>query len=78
MARHRLATSAAVTLDRIRARFARLFDRERAVISARELEADQRSDRAIRITAGALSLVLVVAIGLTMHLLRSGWRGRAN
>ena len=47
-------------LDAIRTRFARLFERERAVIRARERKAESRSSRAIGFGLGGLGLLVVV------------------
>ena len=47
-------------LDAIRTRFARLFDRERAVIRARESKAESRSSRAIGFGLGGLGLLVAV------------------
>lgn len=58
-------------LDAIRTRFARLFDRERAVIRAREDRAESRSSRAIGFGVGGLGLLAAVAIGFTLYLRRS-------
>ncbi|MDQ3724082.1 MAG: ATP-binding protein [Actinomycetota bacterium] len=58
-------------LDQIRTQFARLFDRERSVIKAREEKAEQRSSRAIRLGVGGLGLVVAVALGFTLYLRRS-------
>ncbi len=58
-------------LDAIRLRFARLFDRERAVIRARERKAESRSSRAIGFGVGGLGLLAVVTIGFTLYLRRS-------
>ena len=58
-------------LDTIRTEFARLFDRERGVIKAREEKAEQRSARAIRLGVGGLALVIAVALGFTLYLRRS-------
>ena len=58
-------------LDAIRTRFARLFDRERAVIRARESKAESRSSRAIGLGLGGLGLLAAVAIGFTLYLRRS-------
>jgi signal transduction histidine kinase len=58
-------------LDAIRTRFGRLFDRERALIRARENKAESRSSRAIGLGIGGLGLLLVVAIGFTAYLRRS-------
>jgi signal transduction histidine kinase len=58
-------------LDTIRTQFARLFDRERAVIRAREQAAERGSSRAIGLGIGGLGLVIVVALGFTLYLRRS-------
>ena len=58
-------------LDAIRRQFSRLFQRERAVIRARERSAEQRSARAIGLGAGGLGLLIVIAIGFTLYLRRS-------
>ena len=58
-------------LDTIRAEFARLFDRERSVIRAREQKAESRSARAIGLGIGGLALVIAVALGFTLYLRRS-------
>jgi signal transduction histidine kinase len=58
-------------LDTIRTEFARLFERERSVIRAREDRAEQRSARAIRLGVGGLGLVIAVALGFTLYLRRS-------
>jgi signal transduction histidine kinase len=58
-------------LDPIRAEFARLFKRERAVIDERQHAAEQRSARAITFGIGGLAFVLAVAAGLTLYLRRS-------
>ncbi|MGH2941495.1 MAG: sensor histidine kinase [Solirubrobacteraceae bacterium] len=58
-------------LDEIRAQFARLFDRERAVIDARESSAEQRSERAIGLGIGGLALVIVLSTCFTLYLRRS-------
>ncbi len=58
-------------LDMIQRDFARLFARERAVIRSREDRAEERSARAIRIGAGGLALILVVAAGVTLYLRRA-------
>jgi CHASE3 domain sensor protein len=64
-------------LDPIRAEFARLSKRERAVIAANQEAANARSARAIRFGSGGLVLVLVVVVGLVMYLRPrdppSGW-----
>jgi signal transduction histidine kinase len=58
-------------LDPIRAEFARLFRRERAVIDQRQHAAEQRSARAITFGIGGLVFVLAVAAGFTLYLRRS-------
>ncbi len=58
-------------LDEIQRDFNRLFARERAVINAREERAEQRSSRAIRVGAGGLALVILVALGVTLYLRRA-------
>jgi signal transduction histidine kinase len=58
-------------IDDIRAQFMRLFDRERAVIRAREDSAERLSNRAIGLGIGGLVLVLVVALGFTLYLRRA-------
>ena len=58
-------------LDGVRAQFASLFDRERAVIRAREQAAERGSSRAIGLGIGGLGLVIVIAIGFTLYLRRS-------
>ena len=58
-------------LDAIRTRFARLFDRERAVIRARESKAESRSSRAIGFGLGGLGLLVAVSVGFTLYLRRS-------
>ncbi len=58
-------------LDAIRTRFARLFDRERAVIRAREDKAESRSSRAIGFGLGGLGLLVAVSAGFTLYLRRS-------
>ena len=58
-------------LDAIRTRFALLFERERAVIRARESKAESRSSRAIGFGLGGLGLLVIVAIGFTLYLRRS-------
>ena len=66
-------------LDEIQRDFNRLFARERAVINAREERAEQRSSRAIRVGAGGLALVILVALGVTLYLRRATpIRGRAQ
>jgi signal transduction histidine kinase len=58
-------------LDGVRQQFASLFDRERAVIRAREDAAERGSSRAIGLGMGGLALVLAVALGFTLYLRRS-------
>lgn len=58
-------------IDAIRADFARLFERERAVIRSRESRAEDQSALAIGFGIGGLGLVLVVAAGFTLYLRRS-------
>jgi signal transduction histidine kinase len=58
-------------LDPIRAEFAQLFKRERAVIADRQRAAEQRSARAITFGIGGLVFVLAVAVGFTLYLRRS-------
>jgi signal transduction histidine kinase len=58
-------------LDGIRSGFARLFERERAVIAARQNRAESRSSRAITFGIGGLALVVAIAIGFTLYLRRS-------
>jgi signal transduction histidine kinase len=58
-------------IDKIRGQFAALFERERAVIRARERSAEQGSSRAIGFGVGGLVLVILVAIGFTLYLRRS-------
>ncbi|HEX6388766.1 MAG TPA: CHASE3 domain-containing protein, partial [Solirubrobacteraceae bacterium] len=58
-------------LDGIRTQFETLFNRERAVIRARERSAEQRSARAIAFGVGGLVLVFAVAAGFTLYLRRS-------
>ncbi|MBW3608731.1 MAG: CHASE3 domain-containing protein [Actinobacteria bacterium] len=58
-------------IDDIRAQLARLFERERAVIRAREESAEQLSARAIGLGIGGLGLVTAVALGFTLYLRRS-------
>lgn len=58
-------------LDQVRAQFASLFERERAVIRAREQAAERGSSRAIALGIGGLVLVFMVALGLTLYLRRS-------
>jgi signal transduction histidine kinase len=58
-------------LDRIRAQFEALFDRERAVIRAREHAAERGSARAIGLGIGGLALLIAIALGFTLYLRRS-------
>ena len=58
-------------IDKIRAQLERLFERERAVIRAREDSAERLSARAIGAGVGGLGLVIAVAIGFTLYLRRS-------
>ena len=58
-------------IDDIRAQFMRLFDRERAVIRAREDSAERLSTRAIGLGIGGLVLVIAVALGFTLYLRRA-------
>ena len=58
-------------LEQIRTQFETLFNRERAVIRARERSAEQRSSRAIGFGVGGLLLVFAVAGGFTLYLRRS-------
>ena len=58
-------------IDEIRAQLGRLFERERAVIQAREESAEQLSARAIGLGIGGLGLVIAVALGFTLYLRRS-------
>lgn len=58
-------------LGAIRADFARLFARERAVARARETRAEQRSSLAIAFGVGGLGLVFVVATGVVLYLRRA-------
>ena len=58
-------------LDAIRTQFARLFERERAVIRARQRSAEQRSSLAIGFGLGGLGLVFAIATGFTLYLRRS-------
>jgi two-component system chemotaxis sensor kinase CheA len=55
-------------LDRVRVQFESLFNRERAVIRAREQAAERSSERAIFLGVGGLALVFL--LGLTMFVLR--------
>ena len=58
-------------IDDIRAQFTELFDRERAVIRAREDSAERLSTRAIGLGIGGLLLVIVIATGFTLYLRRA-------
>ena len=58
-------------LDGVRAQFATLFDRERAVIRTREEAAERGSSRAIGMGIGGLALVLAIGVGFTLYLRRS-------
>lgn len=58
-------------LDAIQRDFGSLFARERAVITAREDNAEMGSARAIAIGVGGLVLVLLVAGGVTLYLRRA-------
>jgi len=58
-------------LDEVQAQFERLFDRERAVIRARERAAERGSARAIGLGIGGLGLVIATALGYTFYLRRS-------
>ncbi|MDP1849529.1 MAG: ATP-binding protein [Solirubrobacteraceae bacterium] len=58
-------------IDDIRAQFTELFDRERAVIRAREDSAERLSTRAIGLGIGGLVLVIAVALGFTLYLRRA-------
>ncbi len=58
-------------LDQVRAQFESLFNRERAVIRAREDAAERGSARAIGLGIGGLVIVLAVALGFTLYLRRS-------
>ena len=58
-------------LDGVRAQFERLFERERAVIRARERAAERGSSRAIGLGIAGLVLVIAVALGFTLYLRRS-------
>jgi CHASE3 domain sensor protein len=65
-------------LDAARAQFARLFDRERALIRARVSHAYDRSKFAIGWAVGGLILVVIVILGLTMYLLSGRLRIRRS
>ena len=58
-------------LDEVRAQFERLFERERAVIRAREEAAERGSSRAIGLGIGGLGLVIAIGVGFTLYLRRS-------
>jgi signal transduction histidine kinase len=58
-------------LDEVRAQFETLFERERAVIRAREDAAERGSARAIGLGIGGLGLVIAVGVGFTLYLRRS-------
>jgi len=58
-------------LDAIRDDFARLFERERGVTSAREERAEERSSLAIGFGVGGLGLVFLVAVGAALYLRRA-------
>ena len=58
-------------IDEIRAQLGTLFQRERAVIRAREESAERLSARAIGLGVGGLGLVIAVALGFTLYLRRS-------
>ncbi len=58
-------------LDGVRAQFESLFERERAVIRAREQAAERRSARAIGLGIGGLALVIAIGVGFTLYLRRS-------
>ena len=58
-------------LDGVRAQFVSLFDRERAVIRAREQAAERGSSRAIALGIGGLVLVFAIGVGFTLYLRRS-------
>ncbi|HEX8160110.1 MAG TPA: ATP-binding protein, partial [Solirubrobacteraceae bacterium] len=58
-------------VDAIRLKFARLSRRERVVIDEREARAEARSERAIDLGKGGLSLVFLIAIGFTLYLRRA-------
>jgi signal transduction histidine kinase len=58
-------------LDAIRSQFARLFDRERLVIRAREAAAERGSARAIGLGGVGLALVIAIGLGFTLFLRRS-------
>jgi signal transduction histidine kinase len=58
-------------LDALRAEFADLFVRERAVARERELKAEQRSDVAVGIGVAGVALVVLLAIGMWQYLRRA-------
>jgi two-component system chemotaxis sensor kinase CheA len=58
-------------LDGVRAQFESLFNRERAVIRAREQAAERGSARAIGLGVGGLVSVIAIALGFTLYLRRS-------
>jgi len=58
-------------LDRVRAQFESLFDREQEVISAREQAAERGSARAIGLGIGGLVIVVGVALGFSLFLRRA-------
>ncbi|HWC25069.1 MAG TPA: ATP-binding protein [Solirubrobacteraceae bacterium] len=58
-------------LDEVRAQFEELFERERAVVHAREQAAERGSARAIGLGIGGLALVIAVALGFTLYLRRA-------
>jgi len=58
-------------LDRVRGQFETLFERERAVIRAREDAAERGSERAIGLGVGGLALTIAIALGFTLYLRRS-------
>jgi signal transduction histidine kinase len=58
-------------LEPIQRDFARLYDRERAVIADRQQAAEQRSARAIRFGIGGLAFMFATAVGFTLFLRRS-------
>ncbi len=79
LARERPASASSVVVTRggiqrveaIRADFAELFARERAVTRQRERRADQSSDVAVGVGVGGLALVLAVAAGVGLYLRRA-------
>ncbi|MBW3652997.1 MAG: HAMP domain-containing protein [Actinobacteria bacterium] len=58
-------------LDEVRAQFESLFERERAVIRAREEAAERGSARAIGLGVGGLALVIAIGVASTMYLRRA-------